>query len=441
MITPPVALTATISCRALSAGAAVLALVLALVAVALSPPFLEEWILADHDLGDGGGERDAWVVAAGLALLAILAAALARSLWTRAGSIPPRRLRTGIVVFFSTTLFVGLGAEIFLRCTRSPDQVLSGDAYWIHRWNTRRAPGHDALQIEGGLHRHDPGLGWIPAGGYYLEGVSTNSRGLRGATEYAVPKPTGMRRIVVMGDSFTWGLGVRDEETWPAVLQTLLDDVEVLNLGVIGYGTDQQYLRLGQEGLRYEPDLVILGFFGPDTVRNVRRFRDSGKPRFAVEGGRLRLENVPVPDPELEGTSIDPQPFSYAGALCLTKLRAAIDRTLLAPKWAVTRAILDGIQDNVRERGAELLVAHFPTEPAAFRSRPEDSELFLDEWARARNEPIVRLREVFLDLSPAERSGVFEGHFSAFGNVVVARAIARAIAEGKLLGSKEGSDR
>lgn len=427
--------------RALSAGAAVLALGSALLAVALSPPFLETWILADHDLGDGGGERAAWIVAAGLAGLAILAAALARCLWTRADSLPARRLRTVVLVLVSTSLLAGLGAEIFLRCTRSLDQVLSGDAYWIFRWNSRHASGGDARPDQDGLHRHDPGLGWVPVGGYRVGGVSTNSRGLRGQTEYEVPAPALTRRIVVLGDSFTWGLGVRDEETWPAVLQTLLGDVQVINLGVIGYGTDQQYLRLVEEGFRYEPDLVILGFFGPDAVRNIRRFRDSAKPCFELDGEALRLDNVPVPDPALAGTSVDPKPCSYAGALLVTKLRTAMDRTVWTPKWAVTRAILDAMRAGVREHGAELLVAHFPTEPAAFRSRPEDSELLLGGWADSSREPIVRLREVFLGLPPAERSRVYEGHFSAFGNLVVARAIACAIAEGGLLGSTGGGDR
>lgn len=332
--------------------------------------------------------------------------------------------RARVLVLMATTLLLGLGTEIFLRCTKTPDQVLSGDAYWIYRWKMQRAAHHDVLRMEGGLHRHDPKLGWVPVGGYRLDGVSTNSRGVRGASEHAVLKPAGARRIVVLGDSFTWGLGVRDEETWPAVLQSLQDGVEVINLGVIGYGTDQQYLRLCEEGLRYEPDLVILGFFGPDAVRNVRRFRDSAKPRFTIAGEELRLENVPVPDPERTAASSDPEPLSYAAAFVATKLRRVIDRTLLAPKWAVTRRILDAIRDKVREHGAELLVAHFPTEAAAFDPHPEDSEIFLGEWAESRDVPLVRLRKVFLELPPAERSKVFDGHFSAIGNAVVARAIA-----------------
>jgi hypothetical protein len=170
-------------------------------------------------------------------------------------------------------------------------------------------------------------------------------------------------------------------------------------------------------------------------VRNVRRFRDSAKPRFTLDGHALRLENVPVPDPKLVTVSIDAEPFSYAGALLMNKLRAAYDRTRFAPRWTVTRAILDALREAAREHGAELLVAHFPSEPAAFGSRPEDSEILIDEWAGAHHAPVVRLREVFLNLPPAERADVFRGHFAPFGNLVVARAIARAIEGGRLLGA------
>ena len=439
MSRPPVTATSTLACRALSVGAFVLAVGSALLAVAFSPPFLERWILADHDLGPEVGKRGAWIVAAGLALLAVLAAALARFLWSRAKSVPPRRLRAAVLSLLSTTLLLGLSIEIYLRRTRSPEQVLSGDALWISRWNAGRPDGHDVLRLQGRLHRQDPELGWAPVSDYRQEGVTTNSRGLRGTKEHAVPKPPGRRRIVAVGDSFTWGLGVRDEETWTAVLQTLLRDVEVINLGVTAYGTDQQYLRLCEEGFRYEPDLVILGFFGPDADRNVLRFRDSAKPRFAIDGGRLRLEGVERSEFD-PATPIDLGPFSYAGALVATKLRSAIDRTVLAPKWAVTRGIFDAVREKVRENGAELLVAHFPTEPSAFGSRPEDSELLLEEWSEAHDEPIVRLRETFLGLSPAERPNVFHDHWSAFGNAVVARAIARAIDEHGLMGSPEPSD-
>jgi hypothetical protein len=67
---------------------------------------------------------------------------------------------------------------------------------------------------------------------------------------------------------------------------------EVLNLGVHGYGHDQMLLYLREEGLRYRPDVVLLGFVQIDMPRNQLSFRDYAKPRFGVRR-RLSRRNVP----------------------------------------------------------------------------------------------------------------------------------------------------
>jgi len=90
--------------------------------------------------------------------------------------------------------------------------------------------------------------------------VSTHD-GLR-STERLSPK--GSLRIVALGDSTTFGLGVEDEKTWPAVLETLLRargiDVDVVNAGVPGYTSFQGRRFMLKSGLALEPDLVIVTF-------------------------------------------------------------------------------------------------------------------------------------------------------------------------------------
>ena len=438
--------------RALSGCAAALALLLAATALVGSPPFLERLVLADHDLGGPGHLLVTWFLSGCCALLAWRAAAQSRRLWKRAGSVPARPFVRALLILGCAAAFVFTGAEVYLRRTHTLEQVLSGDAYWIRRWYSSRTPGSASLGTEElsdnagsglanvrnpGLHRPDPELGWVPVGDYRSDGVTTNSRGLRGQAEHAVPKPAGEERCVVIGDSFTWGMGVRDEETWPALLESLLPGLHVINLAVSGYGTDQQYLRLLKEGFRYEPDLVIVGFFGPDSVRNVRAFRSYAKPFFELDRGELRLTNVPVPGPdEIELHWARPEPLSYACTWLRTKLRQAVDQTTLAPKWGVTLAILDATLAATREHGARFLLAHFPSEPAAFRAQPEDSEILAQRWADARGQPFVGLRAAFLELPPAARADVFRSHWTPAGNLVVARSIARAIAERRWIESE-----
>lgn len=104
--------------------------------------------------------------------------------------------------------------------------------------------------------------------------VTTNSLGLR-AKETTVEKPAGTKRILVLGDSYTFGVYVGDRETYSAVLEELLRgdglNVEVINAGyATGWDTDHQYCWLVNRGLAFDPDVVILGFFVGNDIMNIR---------------------------------------------------------------------------------------------------------------------------------------------------------------------------
>jgi lysophospholipase L1-like esterase len=102
----------------------------------------------------------------------------------------------------------------------------------------------------------------------------------------------------VLGDSFTWGHGVEDEQVYTRLLEKLLDGVEVLNFGLSASSTDQQLLILRRHVLPYRPDLVVVMVTRNDFFDTGRRSIGSyGKPTFVLESdGRLRLSNVPVPE-------------------------------------------------------------------------------------------------------------------------------------------------
>ncbi len=116
--------------------------------------------------------------------------------------------------------------------------------------------------------------------------VRINSRGLRGR-EMGPEKPPGGYRVLVLGDSQTFGWGVEDAECYPRVIEQGLRrqsrrPVEVINAGVPGTGTAQQLYFLETEGWSYRPDAVVVGFF-------INDLGDNGLSRlYAVTGGRLR---------------------------------------------------------------------------------------------------------------------------------------------------------
>jgi hypothetical protein len=76
-----------------------------------------------------------------------------------------------------------------------------------------------------------------------------------------------------------------------------LPGVQVINAGVSGYGTDQEYLYYLDEGHRFRPDLVLLVFYPNDFSENLLVY-DNGliSPNFEwADPGGLELSNVPVP--------------------------------------------------------------------------------------------------------------------------------------------------
>src|SRR5437762_1543338 len=126
--------------------------------------------------------------------------------------------------------------------------------------------------------------------------IVTNSLGLRGPE--IGPKPAGVRRVLALGDSFTFGHAVEAAEAWPAVLEGLLNArggprYEVVNAGVGGYGTGQELLLYEELESRVQPDLVVLGFaVVNDVLDNLCIYAEHVKadsPCFHQEGSRLTL--------------------------------------------------------------------------------------------------------------------------------------------------------
>jgi lysophospholipase L1-like esterase len=90
--------------------------------------------------------------------------------------------------------------------------------------------------------------------------VTVNALGMRGP-ERGASRPTRAARILLLGDSFTFGWGVEQEETFGARLERLLTErvgpVEVMSAAVPGWSTDQHYLYLRTRGWPLDPDLVL----------------------------------------------------------------------------------------------------------------------------------------------------------------------------------------
>lgn len=181
--------------------------------------------------------------------------------------------------------------------------------------------------------------------------MSTNSLGFRDL-EFPLEKPAGELRILAVGDSFTFGNGVRLEDTWAQQLEKLLaarhPKVEVINAGFAtgehrpsGYGD-----WIEHDGLAFAPDVVLIGFC----------LNDMGSVPMAV------IVKEPA-EPWLGGKSLLLMRIQHE----LLKRKYADFPLDVARKverepaiWLATQAGLTRIRDLCAARGVRFVVAVFP---------------------------------------------------------------------------------
>ena len=242
---------------------------------------------------------------------------------------------------------------------------------------------------------YDPTRGWALKSGIQdmrvFDGtiLNTNSRGLRGKLEYNYERTPGKPRIVVLGDSFTFGAEVADDATYPDYLESHIPNSEVLNFGVQGYGHDQILLYLKEEGIKYHPDIVILGFTYIDIYRNIENFFAYAKPKFTLSPGGLQLSNVPVPTPErvLAEEPYRPKTFDILFIL-KEKLRWALGKNE-AEAREVTGQLLDQIISTTRSIGAVPVFVYLPV---------NEEIAPLSQFGITTNSPAVDDREQYLSI-------------------------------------------
>ncbi|OGJ16075.1 hypothetical protein A3K73_05700 [Candidatus Pacearchaeota archaeon RBG_13_36_9] len=128
-----------------------------------------------------------------------------------------------------------------------------------------------------GAFQKDSIIGYLPSSNYSglqslyqrVVKINTNSKGLRDFREYSYEK-TKKKRILILGDSYAFGNGVELEESYPELLRKKLNNTEIINLGVPGYGINNEYLYYINEGMKYDPDIVIVHFsindWGTDQI-------------------------------------------------------------------------------------------------------------------------------------------------------------------------------
>ena len=262
-------------------------------------------------------------------------------------------------------------------------------------------------------YRYDATLGWFPIPNSTRTitasrtiTVHNNSKGFRGPEHIIGAKPG----IMVLGDSFVWGYDVEEPERFTEKLQARHPEWAVYNVGVSGYGTDQEYLLLQRYFATYRPKVVLLVF----CVENDRLDNSSNagygyyKPYFIKQGDHLQLQGVPVPRHERVFAS--EHPLLWHSYLLRLFVRAWFK--LVCPACAThpdpTAAILTAMDQYVRARGARFLVG-------------------LEYGRRDMVEMLNGLNIPYLDLATTNRYPADGNHWTPAGHTYVCNVLSKAL--------------
>ena len=183
-----------------------------------------------------------------------------------------------------------------------------------------------------------------------------NGFGMRGA---AVPigKAPDTFRVICLGDSFTFGEGVRYSDTYPAKLAVLLGsampdrDVEVLNAGVQAYGTNDAIAFFLMRCRQFRPDVVTLGFFLNDVTEFSETIRQNEAMTRELELSPLaRVSRIwEIYERGRRARELQREYFD--------SIRSSFE----SPRWQRCQEILRGMQEDVAQRdGFRFVVVLFP---------------------------------------------------------------------------------
>ena len=295
----------------------------------------------------------------------------------------------------------------------------------------------------------DAVLGWKHRPGVRTrwEGVPVqiNRKGLRGP-ELPYRKPRGTVRVLYLGDSVTFGDKLAAyEESFPHQAGVFLERaigraVESVNAGVSGYSPWQEYTYLRAEGLRYEPDAVVVAFVLNDVTEQFELTRFGG----SWEGWQLWYSRSPlvhwVENRNLWWVAQQvlarwrfgrdvPGGAAERERLNVRMLVEEPDREDVRRAWARTLADLDSIVALAGARQIPVLLVAFPF---AFQLTDERAtpapQATLEAFARDRAVTYLDLLPVLRERAETERLEVHQlfvdtNHLTARGCTVVGEAI------------------
>jgi lysophospholipase L1-like esterase len=261
---------------------------------------------------------------------------------------PSRPANPGLLVRVLGTVFsiaigtiaAGLLAEIFTRAV-----IDDGMHFDLEMWKYAKEIKRESA-VPGLGHEHRPGT----AGHFMGVPVSINAMGLRDH-EYSAAKPPGAIRIIMLGDSVTFGWGVPVEDTTSKMLERRLNDpgagrrFEVINAGVGNYNTLQEVAFFLNRGLELKPDIVVLNYFINDAEPTPLR-----KQSMLAERSYAAVAGL---------SAFDTLSRSYFGKADWREYYSNLYRPD-ATAWLAAQQAIRDLAKACREQGIKLMIVNYP---------------------------------------------------------------------------------
>lgn len=310
--------------------------------------------------------------------------------------------------------------------------------------------------------RAHPKLGWtcwpnynglfsINEGGICFS-IKTDEDGFRDR-ERGV-KQSDVFRIVALGDSTTFGWGIDGEDSWPALLEGIAaPNLECVNLGISGFGTDQEFLTYHLYGKSYQSDAVVIAIASNDIGDVQEESVLLGKR--PVTRPCFQLEDSPFAIPPINAIRVGEV---LSGVVCLGSRRsreaARLDFCTVDPKetkrYIRGREILFNIvrrlKNDLEGDNCQLLILLVQSDPSPNRperlisefsriKRPDLDRFFDDFEGFGRREEIPVINPRLRIAGESDQSNLFvpnDGHFNRRGNFIIAQAVLDALGDAKL---------
>ena len=216
-------------------------------------------------------------------------------------------------------------------------------------------------------------LGWDNIPGltinkYVKDGhLKINSQGTRNDQDFSYEIPVGKKRVICSGDSFTFGKGVSNGNTWCSQLNEIEPRLETINLGQSAYSFGQSYLKYQRDKNKFKHDIHIFAFVTGDFARMARKnFTGSSKPILKIQDDKIIVDNYPVPKFSSQF------PLLIENALWLKQLRSIefFNSNILKNNNGkilsdseikeIVKKIVLNLRDEAKKEGKSVLFVHLP---------------------------------------------------------------------------------